>query len=559
MRMRNESIAVLAAVAIVATGCSSGGSASSASSAPQPPAAGASTSPTSGGVAPALDAITERDLRADMFAMGGDAMRGREAGTLDEMRATGWVAQRARDAGLQPAGDDGTFFQWWPMRRSRLSENSQITVAGKSLHLWKDAVVLNAPLANLDLPIVFISDTGELASANVRGKAVAMVLPPAPPAPALFTIRGNFQGLTSNLVRQRATAIAQAGAAAVILLSNGSPELDQGFDATAAVTSRGTYGIDSLGGPTGPYARPANNGGAGAAGAAGGAGAGRGGAGAAGGRGGGRGNQAAVPTFWLRHDMLDAVKGSGARLNALVFTETFYYPSGNVIGVVRGTDPKLANEYVLYSGHQDHDGTRYVVDGDSIWNGADDNTSVSVALLAAARAFVKHPAPRPILFIWHGAEERGLLGSRWYVNHPTVPHSQIIAVLNGDMIGRNNPDSAALLGAQPPHRNSVALANAALTANAELTHFKLDTIWDRPTHPEGWYFRSDHLPYARVGIPSIMFSTLLHPDYHTPRDNPDRIDIAKLAKMTKWMYATGWIVATAAQRPDAVPGFKLER
>ena len=139
------------------------------------------------------------------------------------------------------------------------------------------------------------------------------------------------------------------------------------------------------------------------------------------------------------------------------------------------------------------------MNGDSIWNGADDNATVSVALLAAARAFAKHPAPRPILFVWHGAEERGLLGSRWYVGHPTVPHSQIIAVLNADMIGRNNPDSAALLGVQPPHRNSNALVDAALRANAELTQFKLDTIWDRPTHPEGWYFRSDHLPYARAG------------------------------------------------------------
>ena len=250
---------------------------------------------------------------------------------------------------------------------------------------------------------------------------------------------------------------------------------------------------------------------------------------------------------------------SADRIALDIRVESFVYPSVNVVGRIRGTDAALRNEYVEFSGHQDHDGTRYPVNGDSIWNGADDNASVSVAMLAVARAFVKHPAARPILFVWHGAEERGLLGSRWFVNHPTVPRSQIVAVLNGDMIGRNDPDSAALLGAQPPHRNSVALVDAALRANAELTHFKLDTMWDRPTHREGWYFRSDHLPYARAGIPAIMFSTLLHPDYHTPRDEPSRIDIAKLAKMSRWMYATGWIVANAPQRPDVVPGFKLER
>jgi hypothetical protein len=510
----------IAATVVMAGACSSASSSSS----------GSAASPARSSVAPALDAITESDLRRDLFAMGGDAMRGREAGTLDEMRATGWVAERARDAGLQPAGEDGTFFQWWPIRRTRLSEASQLVVGGKSLRLWKDAVVLNAPSANFDLPIVFVNDSAGLANTNVRGKAVAMVLPNlAVQPPALFTIRGNIQGLTSQLVRQRATMIAQAGAAAAILISNGAAEFDTGFDATAAVASRGTYGIDSAGAPTG---------------------------------GGGRGRGGAVtpvPTLWLRHDMLDAVRNASARVNALIYTETFYYPSGNVIGVVKGTDPKLATEYVLFSGHQDHDGVRYAVNGDSIWNGADDNTTISVAMLAAARAFVKHPAPRPILFVWQGAEERGLLGSRWFVNHPTVPRSQIIAVLNGDMIGRNNPDSAALLGAQPPHRNSNALVDAALRANAELTHFKLDTIWDRPTHPEGWYFRSDHLPYARAGIPAIMFSTLLHPDYHTPRDEPSRIDVSKLTRMTQWMYATAWLVATAPQRPDVIPGFKLER
>ncbi|MFX8519955.1 M28 family peptidase, partial [Acinetobacter baumannii] len=91
---------------------------------------------------------------------------------------------------------------------------------------------------------------------------------------------------------------------------------------------------------------------------------------------------------------------------------------------------------------------------DSIYNGADDNASVSVALLAIARAFRQEPGKRSALFVWHGAEERGLLGSKWYSAHPTVPKESIVAVLNGDMIGRNNPDSAALLGSQPPHRNS---------------------------------------------------------------------------------------------------------
>src|SRR5262245_30591553 len=119
-------LAVLVSVAVV--GCTSSGATPSASSAP-------STETSRGAIAPALDAITQADIRRDMFALGGDAMRGREAGTLDEMRATGWVAEKAREAGLSPAGDDGTFFQWWPMRRTRLSASSQIVLGGMALQL----------------------------------------------------------------------------------------------------------------------------------------------------------------------------------------------------------------------------------------------------------------------------------------------------------------------------------------------------------------------------------------------------------------------------------------
>jgi Zn-dependent M28 family amino/carboxypeptidase len=134
-----------------------------------------------------------------------------------------------------------------------------------------------------------------------------------------------------------------------------------------------------------------------------------------------------------------------------------------------------------------------------------------------------------------------------------------VACLNGDMIGRNDPDTAALLGATVPHRNSPELVETALAANSSVTKFTIDSSWDDPNHREGWYYRSDHLSYARNGVPALFFTTLLHPDYHTPRDNPDRIDITKLARMTRWMYATGRVVADVDKRPAVDPNFKLER
>ncbi len=266
-----------------------------------------------------------------------------------------------------------------------------------------------------------------------------------------------------------------------------------------------------------------------------------------------------VPLLYVRESALGGTPAADARLVASIFTDSFTYPSVNVIAKVTGRDAKLRDEYVLFSSHQDHDGERYTVNGDNIWNGADDNATTSVALLAIGRAMAASPGRRSALFIWHGSEERGLMGSRWYVKHPIVPLKQIVACLNGDMMGRNDPKTAALLGALPPHRNSPELVDMAHAANKAVSQFEVDSSWDDPNHREGWYYRSDHLPYARAGIPALFFTTLLHPDYHTPFDNPDRIDIAKLTRMTRWMYATGRTVAEADKAPAVDPTFKLDR
>src|SRR5262249_12164203 len=142
---------------------------------------------------------------------------------------------------------------------------------------------------------------------------------------------------------------------------------------------------------------------------------------------------------------------------------------------------------------------------------------------------------------------------------PPCPLTSIVPCLNGDMIGRNDPGTAALPGATPPHRNSPDLVEIALAANKAVTKFTIDSSWDDPQHREGWYYRSDHLSYARAGVPALFFTTLLHADYHTPADNPDRIDIAKLARMTRWMYATGRTLGENSKRPSVDPEFKLER
>jgi Zn-dependent M28 family amino/carboxypeptidase len=268
---------------------------------------------------------------------------------------------------------------------------------------------------------------------------------------------------------------------------------------------------------------------------------------------------ATAPIIWLPASALSWAQQPGQQFVADLRTETFKYPSVNVLAKIPGTDAQLKSQYVLFGTHQDHDGVREAVAGDSIYNGADDNATGCSAVLAIMRAFKQKPGKRSALFAFQGAEERGLLGSRYYSAHPTVGENNIVAVLNAEMMGRNAPDSASLLGRQRPHRNSLDLVTTALAANQRGPQFKLDTLWDRPDHPEGWFFRSDNLPYARLGIPALSYTTVLHPDYHTPRDERERIDYPKLTKMTLWMYLTGWAVANRTAAPARDKDFKLER
>ena len=465
---------------------------------------------------PALSAIKEEDLKKDLYALAGDHFRGREAGTLDELKVAMWLADQLRTIGLKPAGDDGTFFQFFSLQRNRVAANSSVKIGAHSLQLWKDVLVSQTAPAIVSAPIVFAGNgnTADLDKTDVKGKAVAIVASPEGLNLNISLAERRYPGFVLNKFRNELT---NRGAVAIIFIADEMGE--KSWNGVVPAMSRGLYDIE--GGPNAVAA-------------------------------------AKIPVLWLHANNIDWVKNE-AIINVTINVEHFEYPSVNVVGKIDGTDPVLAKEYVLFSGHHDHDGVRLAYGTDSIYNGADDNGSVSVALMAIARAFKKNPGQRSSLFVWHGAEERGLLGSKWYSSHPTVPQSSIVAVLNGDMIGRNNIDSAALLGVQPPHKNSSDLVTMGMEANNEGPKFKLDTLWDKTDHVEFWYFRSDHLPYARAGIPAIYFTSLLHNDYHTPMDEPGRINYAKLKKMTEWMYRTGWKVSNVKMRPAPEPDFKLER
>ncbi len=466
----------------------------------------------------AIDRIREADIKRDLFALAGDAMRGREAGTIDEMTASAWVAERAREAGLQPAGDNGTYFQFFPLERMRVSAGSAVTLGGAALKMGRDVLPDAVVAATIDASVV-LAQGDKLDGLDVKDRVLVVRYAPEKQAAqdagprTVAAVRTWLRGV------QRAVT-ASAPAAIVAIVPDG--EVNQ-WNRVAIGFPRGSYGLDPDG--AGSPLTPARG----------------------------------MPLLYVKESALGGPLKQDARFTASISTDSFTYPSVNIVARVAGRDPQLAQQYVLFSAHQDHDGIRFPVEGDDIWNGADDNATTAVALLAIGRAMSAEPGRRSALFIWHGAEERGLMGSRWFVKHPTVPLASIVACLNGDMMGRNDPSTAALLGVLPPHRNSPDLVQIALDANKAVSQFTIDSSWDDPQHREGWYYRSDHLPYARAGVPALFFTTLLHADYHTPMDNPDRIDVAKLTKMTQWMYATGRAVAEADKPPVADPAFKLER
>ena len=370
-----------------------------------PLAAAAQKKPAAKPAANALSAIREADIKRDLFALAGDHFRGREGGTLDELKASVWLADQIRATGMLPAGDDGTYFQWFNLQRTRLSKNSTLRIGTHEIKLNEDGAVTAPTNASITAPLVYVGtgSAAEIAKVDVKGKAVAVQIAGAPTDGISYRryVFGKFAGQAGELVK--------AGAVAVVFVSDAPSQAL--YDHWSHVFERGRYSL-----PGAASTKVVNT----------------------------------PPVIWLPASAASWVQQAGQQFSTELKVESFQYPSVNIVAKMPGTDAQLKKEYVLFSTHQDHDGVRAPIAGDSIYNGADDNATGCAALLAIMRAFKQQPARRSALFVYQGAEERGLIGSTYFSAHPTVPQSSIVAVLNAEMMGRNVADSAALLGSTPP-------------------------------------------------------------------------------------------------------------
>ncbi len=231
----------------------------------------------------------------------------------------------------------------------------------------------------------------------------------------------------------------------------------------------------------------------------------------------------------------------------------------NVVGVIEGSDPKLKDEYIIVTGHYDHVGQK----APFIFHGADDNATACAAVIAIAEAIKANPTPpkRSIMFLVFEAEEDFLQGAFHYVNNPIVPLEKTVAVLNMDMIGRDE-DSATWNTKADQNRNGVNLIGTlyspdlrrVIEASNESIGLKLDYKTDTDDR-EGWFSRSDHYPFAIKGVPMVLFNTGEHPDYHTANDTWDRINYPKMEKIVRLVYLSARGLADAATRPrfDTAP------
>lgn len=224
--------------------------------------------------------------------------------------------------------------------------------------------------------------------------------------------------------------------------------------------------------------------------------------------------------------------------------------SENVVAIIPGS--VWPQEYIVLSAHYDHVGAK----GDTIYNGADDDGSGTVALLEIAQAFKKAQdqgmgPKRSIVFLHVTGEEIGLYGSRYYTDNPIYPLEQTVCNLNTDMIGRIDPNKAGndnyiyLIGSD---KLSQELHDLSENVNQEFSQLELDYTFNDENDPNRFYYRSDHYNFAKNNVPIIFYFNGVHEDYHQPTDTPDKIEYPLMSKRAQLIFHTAWEVANQEKR-----------
>lgn len=484
----------------------------------------------------ASELITPDDLKAHIFFLASDELRGRSAGSEEDHVATEYIASEFLRLGLKPMGDGGSYFQKMEIDTgnldrehttlsSRIGGTEHTYAMGKDFRWSRQSLKPASACGDvvfagygIDAPEYGYDD---FSGVDVKGKVV-MILGREPQA---NDPSSRFMGTWDTyhaFYWQKLEEARKHGAAGLLIVQDRIPRDVKTTPASAPRAS---------GGPNFALAGPMWD----------------------------------IITFSISRDVADqllaparktvdelqaaidrtvhpqsmAIASSNVCM-AKAYTNLERHEGRNVAAMLEGSDPQLKSEVVLLTAHHDHMGTQ----AGRIYHGADDNASGVAGLLETARAFVRGAVrpKRSVLFVSYDGEERIFLGSYFYVTHPLVQLDRTVANFNLDMIGRDENDANWPV---PPDRNvnmvnilgtryNPGLRSAIEKENARIglkLDYKMDTV-----DPDSLWSRSDQFWFATLHIPQVEFQTGLHPDYHTEHDTWDRIDYPKLTKIARLVF-----------------------
>jgi hypothetical protein len=475
------------------------------------------------------ESITANDLSARLHFIASPELEGREATFRGQKVAARYIASEFQRLGLKPIGDDGSYFQHFPVLVTRPSDQSNVTVTNKqgskSFLFRKDYISLSTQDTVLSGPVVFIGHMDANPDSMLIKGRIVMALAgrkddahdPSVPAMRRLQLFRQFPGSVATLV-----ILDDTGSASIeTLTSRFASMLDKGVMRPLGIEGRGGFMFQTP----------------------------------------------VLISPRIADEILAETGRSSSEMRKLAAAEAGFQPlllsqssvkiesqvskemkeTENVMGLLEGSDPKLKDQAVVFSAHYDHLGVG--TDG-TVYPGADDDGSGTVTVLELAEAFVTNPIKpkRSLLFITVTGEEKGLWGSQYYVTHPLIPLDRTVADLNTDMIGRvdttyerlKNPDYVYVIGSD---KISTQLDSLLRLSNKATENLILDYKYNSDKDPQQFYRRSDHYNFARNGVPIVFFFTGVHKDYHRPTDTVDKILFDRMTKIVRLIYYTGWNVA----------------
>ncbi len=487
----------------------------------QVPAAGNAGERDRSDAAAVIDRVITPETYYNRLAfLASDALMGRDTPSQGLEVAAEWLRSEHRRMGIEPGADDGSYFQRWPYRQirsDRAATSLRLTgPRGSASVAGPDGIAVRGGSdGDLAADLVFVANPAEApAPGSLAGKMVIVHVP------------GNFSQPWLQRLNQ-ANALAQAGGAVGSLVV-----VDAGF---------GAEGMAEL---TERFDRPTWR----------------------------MGWDMAPPQVVIGQDVAASViEGfeamaarsdggesfmvdlAGTRVTGRVPAEVVVDGRpANVIAVLPGSDPDLRHEFVVLSAHYDHVGVGTPVDGDSIYNGADDNGSGTVALLEVANALsqLEHGPRRSIAFVHVSGEEKGLLGASWFVDHAPegMPVERMIANINADMIGGDaHRDTLVVIG--KTYSTLGPLVDELNDSMPELGLTTSDDLWPE----QRFFFRSDQFHFMRKEIPALFFFTGVHECYHRPCDEVERLDVDKASRVARLLAHAALEVANRDERPEWIP------